>query len=118
MSLTCVSSLPHDQSLTFHFQVELGINARATASDIRQDAANNHPIISYVRPDISNVEVIVPDVPSDVSDTNPIVSGVRTDAANTHTVVSDVRRNKLKNYEGVDCKNQAASAIRILPVTE
>jgi hypothetical protein len=66
MSLTCVLSLLYGDLLTFRFQTELGMNAHATVSDARQDAANEHTTVSDVHPNSSNVEVIVPDVRCDI----------------------------------------------------
>jgi len=100
------------------FQNELRINVDATASDIHQDAAKKCSATSDVHRDNSNAKVIVPDVRYNVSKTSRIVSNVRSDPANTRTVVSDVRHNKPKSRESVDGKNQAVSAIRILPIIE
>ena len=110
--------MPARRFLTFHIQIELGINERATVSDTHQDAANKHTTASDVHSDTSNAKVIVPGVRREVSNTSPIVSGVRSDISSTPTVVSDIHRNKLKSRDGVDDRNQAVSTTRTLSVTE
>ena len=80
------------------------MNLRAAISDIHQDAANKHIIVSNFHRDTSDVGVIAPDV--------------RRDASNTHTVVSDIHGNKLKGHKGMDGRNQAVSTTCTLPATE
>ena len=86
--------------LTFRFQTELRIDTRATGSDARQDATNEHTVIFNIHHNVANAETTV--------------SGVRRDVSNTQPIVSDVHRTKLKSREGANYQNQVVSTTRTL----
>ena len=112
---------PARRLLTLRFQIELGVNSRATVSDAHQDTANKQtivPNIPNIQGDTSNAKVVVPNDRRGDSNVKTIVSGVRSDVANTSTIVSDTHRDKLKSREGADGRNQPVGITRTLPITE
>jgi len=104
--------------LTVRLQTELAISARTTAFDIRHDVANAYTVDSDARRDISNSNTIAPDVRYGVLNSHSIASGVRREVASSLTIVSDIRPNTVKNPEGVEYRNRAASIIRTPPITD
>jgi len=84
--------------LIVRFQTELRKATRTAGSDARQDAANEHTVVSDANCDITNVEAINSDVPSHVP--------------KTHTTASDIHRTKLKSRGGADGQNRAVSTTR------
>ena len=86
--------------LMVRFQTELGMATRAIGSDARQDAANEHTVVSDAQWNITSVETIGSDVQGHVS--------------NTHTTASGIHHTKLKSGGGADGQDRAVSTTRTL----